>query len=1706
MAGREPPPEDAGRYLTSSAGTANHNDHLAHDPSESRLSRTLRIALIVIAAVLVALLALAFIRNKDWTASEHAKNYRELDIVGRTIESWPQTVEGMARTNFLSDRVTVSPDPAVRDRGYWLSTEIIHPTLGSINIGYQLKNAVYCHSFTGNSIDGDGAYDRYPDDRDRRLRYFKSRYNFRTVGELPLADLYYADRALAEPLSATLSPDYPDIWELMPIAYRANALVRKNMDTYAKGLVGLRDGEEIDWSNFKKMKFNGEDNYNSRFYYNPKCIVVATTSELPIKTIAQTESNAPSLDAVLLLDKDGKVIAPIGGQSLPILDLKDILPVESENIKTLTSAIASMSGKSNGASAEDLRSEAERLRLQAVRAGKPLPVVVSGEDYVAYFRPMLFNAGWDMANSDRGVSFACHGKDVAESRTTSNVDTTDAADPTSATAAAKAEAAAAKADVAQSAATKAAAAAADAANRTSTLPALGNACMLVGLVRAQKVEAHALSLSADVVMLSVLVLTIAILLVPATKLRFLGPAGDMRPSEVAVAIFGLTAAVALATLVVLMSWQMNLAHARARSALQASALQLATDFGLERDEALGRPLDFPKLAMEEQERPVDAQGVKSTGSLVAVPWPSSLTIEPLHCTFPDGTPTGARSIEGFAPPEYLELLDRPAMDDANVSRHLYWPARESIALMGPLGRAFPHFSALVNRCHAAGRASIAERPYFLRAMAGESDGKLPPQACSHHSHLKFRPVYTIEAIRSYSDGVPKIAAAVPFVIDDHPSFDAIPTCAGELLDWSTDEDTEGGPRSGIALVVFFSRALTAPVLPDGQAFVVVDASNHRLPYLFGSLPNRIGVENLADELGGNDASAAIAEARGSTEPRVFTALMSGELQLVAALRLKGTPWVVLVHQPVAEIDRPVASMALFAATAWLGIAMFASVALVLLSRVVRRGSVWMWLWPDPGRAFQAKLATLATFAIAVFLAVVIVCVYVWMPPLRPWLFWIGIIAPVLALWISFAILRASSAWLDAHIVPAWARRWLSPDSLPVEVTGRARRVLSPDDEWSNAWLFAALLFAIGAVPMAAFWADARNTIEMHEIDAEIVHYADGWGKYRNAIDQQMKAFGLVTYRPAGNVLHNAGLTWAGVLNFQTTGDNSGSSNGKTATRVRVPTGRTEVLGEQSGRFGPPSLDRLQCPTAAKGKDDVAGSGAPARFCVTGDPNSPSGIAIGLVEPLELANVDWGFRDIAWPWAIAGLLGVGALFALLYGTKRAVERGLFGFGTPLEAVAYPKIARKSPNGPLDIAPRSVILNGQAGILQELSEDGMLLDVGKPEQAGSFQFDAPIDQCIGTIEGGGKVVVIGLDLALKDANLRYRALENLERLSDLVETREQKRDPQPGRLVVLTDLSPLDRILQAYEREQSGSDARTQISRTEQLRWSRLFEEFTTYPLELLPRFCWDDALRDKVKAQLETEMPTQVEGAPPPPASPDPLIAAIERARTNMNERARTVMNLSPSMVDGILRLIDEVRFLPESVIESLPPLESVAWEKHAAGGYPIEVASYDKEYLVPVLEWAILVAPVSEAAATDYLRGMLIEHYQHLWAASSLAERIILDNLARGRVVNIQAALAIRSLIRRGLVKLDPVPKLVNTSFAAFVRQAERPDAIAGWKRQAPKSVWDRFGRFVSVLLPLTTLALAGIASFAGVGVEKIFPLLLGVIPALFTTAGGKRG
>lgn len=100
-----------------------------------------------------------------------------------------------------------------------------------------------------------------------------------------------------------------------------------------------------------------------------------------------------------------------------------------------------------------------------------------------------------------------------------------------------------------------------------------------------------------------------------------------------------------------------------------------------------------------------------------------------------------------------------------------------------------------------------------------------------------------------------------------------------------------------------------------------------------------------------------------------------------------------------------------------------------------------------------------------------------------------------------------------------------------------------------------------------------------------------------------------------------------------------------------------------------------------------------------------------------------------------------------------------------------------------------------------------------------------------------------------------------------------------------------------------------------------------------------------------------------------------------------------------------------------------------------------------------------------------------------------------------ESALAMRSLVRRGLVRLEPVPRLMNDSFAAFVRQAERPQAIARWKQEVRRSRWERFVGVMPWLTPVVVGVLILLGWLAGVTWDKVAFALLGVVPSVIRGA-----
>lgn len=302
----------------------------------------------------------------------------------------------------------------------------------------------------------------------------------------------------------------------------------------------------------------------------------------------------------------------------------------------------------------------------------------------------------------------------------------------------------------------------------------------------------------------------------------------------------------------------------------------------------------------------------------------------------------------------------------------------------------------------------------------------------------------------------------------------------------------------------------------------------------------------------------------------------------------------------------------------------------------------------------------------------------------------------------------------------------------------------------------------------------------------------------------------------------------------------------------------------------------------------------------------------------------------------------------------------------------------------------------------------------------------------------VIVHNLELLIRDDPARKNALkllENLVREQDRRASGKSRQPRQPFRLLLLADISPLDRFLQATEWrdvEEEAGQPDPADDPAENIRWSRLLEDFTTYT------------------GRVEPRLPT-----------------------------TRSSGATLRSGGDGVDFLLRELAYLPDRVVQALlPDHDDILHESE-------------------IREWGVFLKDTRPAAIADFLASQLIEHYHYLWSISSRAEQILIHRIAAGELPVIRKAYALRSLVRRGIVVLDPAPRLMNHSFGRFVGSVERPELLRRWKREAPQGGWNRIHGNLTIVMPLILL-LAGLLVARGiVGLEAAIPLIAAASSAL---------
>ena len=166
----------------------------------------------------------------------------------------------------------------------------------------------------------------------------------------------------------------------------------------------------------------------------------------------------------------------------------------------------------------------------------------------------------------------------------------------------------------------------------------------------------------------------------------------------------------------------------------------------------------------------------------------------------------------------------------------------------------------------------------------------------------------------------------------------------------------------------------------------------------------------------------------------------GKQQQFVARGLKGTPWVLLVHQPMRDVDVALASTASFAAAAWFGLALLGALVFALAWAIWRKAS-WLWLWPRPEHGERALRAA------QLIAAMLLIALVVLLLPATDWVVfkvWLAVLMPAIASLI---------AWRNIGRSPA----------------ARQGAILMPIDERGYRWLYVALFLSFGALPMLALW-------------------------------------------------------------------------------------------------------------------------------------------------------------------------------------------------------------------------------------------------------------------------------------------------------------------------------------------------------------------------------------------------------------------------------------------------------------------------------------------------------------------------------------------------------------------------------------------------------------------------------------------------------------
>jgi hypothetical protein len=1160
---------------------------------------------------------------------------------------------------------------------------------------------------------------------------------------------------------------------------------------------------------------------------------------------------------------------------------------------------------------------------------------------------------------------------------------------------------------------------------------IADQCYAVALMPASKLRQAWLSPSPVPLSLFGMSLLSFLALLPLLRLLLIGGAESIRPHELFGVLVGIPAAAVFVTLLSLFMWKVIGLRAEARAELVFTTRELATDIQRDIGALMARAAKRPFKDSEEFKARYCSSG-------------RGLQLYPLESIF--FVNSEGKAVDGLNP---IDCKPKP-MNIIDISERSYFRDMR----LGKTQSRLAHVPGSEQR-----GGPSANCPLFNLPPA--------PRRNSTDTSTADELVYTIGQVRAQTDGIDRTAILVK--------------CP----------DTA---RAAYVLLATELDTLVAPTLPAPQRFMVVDGSVPNMPVLFHSAQSHAGVENFLEQatlstpvakqleqiaIDGSHIDDKRFAADGTPEPCLagqveiaetclkqfhFTAGYGGDISFFSALRIPGTPWLVLSWVPRDEVDFIAARAAGDALIGWTAIALLAI--LVLGVCMLIRGRGWRRYWPhqkgDPAyvqiRNIFALVGLIAYPLLLVradwrlaepVIAIELIAAAVgwhWIKeqlvsfqealgesPLSAERFWnwrLALGAPSLVL--ALLLLWRTDWYVIAYYLLLVAVTFLA--SGIVEHPGDSDEALKPQVERHFFQMLLAIIVCFAVIPAAAQWDDAFR-LSRREADADRVIAAEE---------------SLVAAKDRAQVVREAL-----------------DPTGRTPRFVRAPiVGTTEIALKQKHDPQPDSfiyrmrhwaLD-LSIPAIAHCPDGVAGA---QFFCAHREDGSRTRLYLSKRQMI-------GGVDLFWSSFVALLLFASGAAFIGWLIHRALC-ALAGFRVPLGAIKDTAITLPQddtiPDAPKGLASRTLLIAPQQVMLDRLDDYPWVKMVDLADillKASERDLDSVerIERMLETIEPENTdkpaakplLIVSGLELVLRDGKRRRGALQILEAADRQLKKRVRG-------IIMVAEMSPLERILDAFD----SSDTRdaAALSSREELRWSRLFQTFRTISFRPIDKF-GDDEI---------------------PPAEGDD---AAQQAR----KKRLTV-------------LAKELRWLPAGIIDATIGKDIAGEIKTSLAvgevAFPFTKQRLQEHYRHEIIAWAEGVDPPSEEAAVDYMRSTLIEHYEQCWVASTRAERLVLDAIARGNFVNMTNAIALQSLVRRGLVVLDPSPRLMSRSFGLFIEQSERPDTLDSWRRLQPDSRWTQSRRFILLVAPVAVILLAMSAAETGEDLTALFSLLAAGAPTLMS-------